>query len=152
MSDFVSHVKSTLDKAMTDAVTALSSTYPTLKGVEVDNLMQTDEVMKGTSPALLWQLLTVAPHPRDPLYRVEFLIGVKTVSDAGNYLMSALMAELGERFPVGGSLAVGDYSGSTAVTNTGYIVFGSMTMVPQQYDHMSGYRFYSMVAVGARTV
>ena len=152
MSEFVNDVKSTLDKLMTDAVTSLLPTYPTLKGVEVDNLMQTDEVVKGTSPALLWQLLTVAPHPRDPLYRVEFLVGVKTVSDAGNYLMSALMAELGERFAVGESVPVGDYSGSVAVTNTGYLVFGKASMAPQQYDHMSGFRFYSVVEVGARTV
>lgn len=150
MSAFVLHVKSTIDKVMTDLVASMQADYPGLRGVEVDNLVQTDEIMKGTAPALLWQFLALIPTPRDPLYRIEFLIGVKTVSDAGNYLMAAIMAEIGAVFAVGETISVGDYSGAIADLNTGYMVVGQNTMIPQQYDHMSGYRFFSIIAHGAR--
>jgi len=153
-NNFLLHVKSSIDKIMTDTVEVLKDedeSYANLKGVEVGNLLQTDEVMKGLAPALLWQFVAMTPVPRDPLYRIEFTVGVKTVSDAGNYQMAGLMNALSKVFNVGATLEIGDYSGEDAEPGTGYMVIASSTLAPQQYDHMSGFRFFTILAHGART-
>ena len=51
-NDFRLHVKSTLDKIMTGLVTSIkaSTGYTDLQGVEIDNLVQTDEVLKSDKP------------------------------------------------------------------------------------------------------
>lgn len=152
MNDYLLHVKSTLDKTMTDLVTSLSGTFPNLKGVDVDNLVETDEIMKSEDPVILWQFLTLTPTPRDPLYRLEFLVGAKTVSDHGNYDLTSLNNELRKSFEVDTSILVGDYSGASAVLGKGYFVVTDNPMAPQQYDHMSGIRFFSVRAMGARTI
>ncbi len=149
-NNFLLHVKSSIDKTMLDMVTTLQATYPTLKGVEIDNLVQTDEMMKSEEPVLLWQFLALIPTPRDPLYRIEFMLGVKTVADSGNYLLAALMNEIGKVFEVGHTIPIGDYSGAVAVLDTGYMMVSRNTMTPQQYDHMSGMRFFTIIAHGVR--
>lgn len=149
-NEFVLHVKSTIDKTMMDLVTSLQGTYPTLQGVEVDDLNATDEVMKSTAPALLWQFLGLTPAPRDPLYRVEFLVGVKTVSDAANYVLTKIMMEVRKSFEVEATIDVADYSGVSAVLNKGYLFVTDNAMVPQQYDQMSGIRYFAIVARAVR--
>lgn len=150
MNDYLIHVKSTIDKTMMDLVTALSPTFTGLQGVDVDNLTETDEIFKAETPVLLWQFLTLTPSPKDPLYRVNFLVGAKTVSDKGSYNLSNLSNELRKNFEVEQRIEVGDYSGDTPVANTGYFLVTHNTFTPQQYDHMSGIRFFSITAVGAR--
>lgn len=152
-NDFRLHVKSTLDKIMNDLVTSIrvSTGYADLQGVEIDNLVQTDEVLKSDSPALLWQFGVLVADPRDPLYRLEFLVGCKTVLDAGNYVMAVLNNELGKAFEVGATIAIADYSGSTAGAQTGYMLVTGNVLSPQQYDNMSGIRFFSISACAART-
>lgn len=150
MNDYLIHVKSTLDKQMHDLVSSLSGQFPNLKGADVDNLTETDDVFKSEDPVLLWQFLTLMPSPKDPLYRVNFLIGAKTVSDKGGYTLASLSNEVRKEFEVNERIEVGDYSGAVPTLNTGYFVITSNTFTPQQYDHMSGVRFFSINAVGAR--
>ena len=152
MNDYLLDVKSTIDKTMNDLVTSLAGQFPNLKGVDVDNLVETDEIMKSEDPVILWQLLTLTPTPRDPLYRLEFLVGAKTVSDHGSYDLTSLNNELRKSFEVDTSIAVGDYSDTVAVLGKGYFVVTDNPMAPQQYDHMAGIRFFSVRAMGARTV
>lgn len=150
MNDYLIHVKSTLDKVMNDLVTSLSGQFTNLKGVDVDNLVETDEIFKSEDPVILWQFLMLRAVPRDPLYRLEFLIGAKTVSDAAGYKIAQLSNELRKAFEVETRIEVGDYSGDVAVTGTGYFIVTHNTFSPQQYDHMSGIRFFSITAMGAR--
>ena len=150
MNDYLIHVKSTIDKTMMDLVASLSGQFPGLQGADVDNLTETDEVFKSEQPVLLWQFLTLQPSPRDPLYRVNFLVGAKTVSDKGGYKLANLSNELRKTFEVEERIEVGDYSGASPVLNTGYFLITENTFTPQQYDHMSGIRFFSITAVGAR--
>ena len=152
MNDYLLDVKSTLDKTMSDLVTSLSAKFPNLAGVDVDNLVETDEVMKSENPVVLWQLLTLTPTPRDPLYRLEFLVGAKTMSDQGNYTLTSLNNELRKSFEVDTRISVGDYSEAVAVLGKGYFVVTDNPMAPQQYDHMAGIRFFSVRAMGARTI
>ena len=150
MNDYLIHVKSTLDKVMNDLVTSLSGQFPGLQGVDVDNLVETDAVFKSEDPVVLWQFMVLAPSPRDPLYRLEFLVGAKTVNDAAGYEIAGLSNELRKAFEVETRIEVGDYSGDVATTGTGYFIITRNTFAPQQYDHMSGIRFFSIVAMGAR--
>ena len=150
MNDYLIHVKSTLDKTMNDLVSSLSGQFSGLQGVDVDNLVETDEIFKGEDPVLLWQFMMLSPTPRDPLYRLEFLVGAKTVSDAAGYQMANLSNELRKAFEVETRIEVGDYSGDAAVAGTGYFIITNNTFTPQQYDHMSGIRFFTIVAKGAR--
>lgn len=151
-NDFRLHVKSTLDKIMTGLVTSIKATtgFSTLKGVEIDNLMQTDEILRSEDPALLWQFGVLVAEPRDPLYRLECQVGVKTVADAGNYVMAVLYNELGKAFEVGATIAIADYSGAVAGSQTGFMVVTGNTLAPQQYDHMSGIRMFAITASAAR--
>lgn len=150
MNDYLIHVKSTIDKTMMDLVSTLSGQFPGLLGADVDNLTETDEVFKSESPVLLWQFMTLRPAPRDPLYRVNFLVGAKTVSDKGGYSLASLSNELRKVFEVEERIEVGDYSGAVPTPGTGYFLITENTYTPQQYDHMSGIRFFSISAVGAR--
>ncbi len=150
--DFMVWCKSTLDKIMTDLVDQLEPTFDGLQGSEVDNTLETDKVFKAKYPALLWQFLTAAESPRDPLYRVTFLVGAKTVSDSGNYDLSKLNGELRKTFKTGDRLSVRDYSGAVASVEKGYLVISDNILSPQQYDHMNGVRFFAVTAVGARLV
>lgn len=152
MNDYLIHVKSTLDKVMNGLVTSLGTQFTGLLGVDVDNLVESDVIFKSEAPVLLWQFLVLVATPRDPLYRLEFLVGVKTVSDAAGYQIANLSNELRQYFEVGTSIPVGDYSGTTPVLDTGYFIIASNTFAPQRYDHMSGIRFFSIVAKGARKV
>ena len=152
MNDYLIHVKSTLDKVMNDLVTSLGATYPGLKGVDIDNMVESDEAFKAENPTLLWQFLALRPVPRDPLYNLEFLVGAKTTSDAANYTLTSLTNDLRQSFEVEQRIEVGDYSGETAVLDTGYFLIIENTFTPQQYEHMSGIRFFSIRARGARSV
>lgn len=152
MNEFLLHVKSTIDKTMMGLVTSLQGTYSTLKGVEVDNLVEMDEIVKSEDPALLWQFLTLTPSPRDPLYRIEFLVGVKTVSDSANYLLTTLMMEVRKTFEVQATIDIADYSGVSPVYGKGYMIISNNSMAPQQYDHVAGIRFFSIVARAVRAL
>ena len=151
-NDYLLDVKSTIDKIMNDLVDSLVGQFPDLKGIDVDDLVETDGIMKSEDPVLLWQFLTMTPVPRDPLFRVEFLVGAKTVGDHGNYTLTHINNELRKSFEIGTRIAVGDYSGASPVLGKGYFVVSDNSMAPQQYDHMSGIRFLSIRAMGARTV
>lgn len=150
MNDYLLHVKSTLDKKMTDMVTALTPEFPNLQGVDVDNLTETEEVMKSENPVILWQFLTLSPAPKDPLYRLNFLVGAKTTSDKGSYTIARLSNDIGKEFEVNSRIEVGDYSGAVEIEGTGYFLITDNSLAPQQYDHMSGIRFFSVVAMGSR--
>lgn len=151
-SDFLIDVKSSLDKVMNDLVEEFQVGIPDLTGADVDNLVETDAFFKSTSPVLLWQFLTMIGAPRDPLYKVTFLVGVKTVSDASNYKLVTLSNQLRKSFEVQTRIEIGDYTGASAVLNTGYLLVTDNTFAPQQYDHMSGVRFFVITAIGARLV
>ena len=152
MNDYLIHVKSTIDKVMNDLVTSLAGQFPNLKGADVDNLVNTDEVFRSEDPVILWQFLTMTGAPKDPLYKINFLVGAKTVSDSANYDLVGLSNELRKAFEANTRIEVGDYSGVTAVTNTGYLIVVDNSFAPQQYDHMSGIRFFAISAMGARNI
>jgi hypothetical protein len=143
--DFPLLLKGTIDKLVSDKVTALRGTHPTLQWAEVDDMLQTDAVFKGEQPAILWQFGSVYPDPRAPLYGVEFTVGAKTTADPGNYLLIDLVAQIRDVFVPGVAFQLFDYvreQGAPSDTlSKGYLRVVANEISPQQFDRQSGIRY-----------
>ena len=150
MNQFPLDVKSSLDKVMYDLQSALLGTYPDLLALDMDNIEEAEEGMGAANPALIWQFSVLDPVPTDPLYRGGFLVGGKTTQDAGNYQLTALLAEVFKRFQVDEQFDVGDYSGASAVTGKGILTVTSITLSPQQFDNQHGIRTCTVSFVAQR--
>lgn len=151
MEAFVVAMKSTLDKVMTDQIAAMvAGGYPDLKGADLDDNTQFDKVKGAAIPALLWQFNSLDPVPRDPLYQFSFLVGAKTVADAGNYTLTALIAKLSTLFEEGVQHRVFDYSETPVSADMGYFLVSSMSMAPQQFDQQSNIRLWLVTASAQR--
>lgn len=152
--DFALQFKSTIDKLIADRVEILRDSYPTLQWAEVDDMAQTDEVFKSEEPAIIWQFATMEPYPRSPLYRVEFMVGVKTTLDPGNYLLIRLLGEIRNVFDAGKTLYIRDYTmledDPADATDKGYVLIGSNEVAPQQFDRQSGIRYAGIVGKAVR--
>lgn len=155
-ADFLVPVKSTLDKLMWDLVAAIAledpANYSTLGGLDMDDIVDTDELIKSQKPLLLWQHISLAPKPRDPLYTFEFMVGAKTSNDKGNYLLANLSMRVQNAFKVDTFLDVQDYSGDTAVPGKGYLTVVSLSQAPQVFDNVAGIRMWQAMAIGARKI
>lgn len=143
--DFPLILKSTIDKLVSDKVTALQVDHPTLLWAEVDDMLQTDAVFKGTGPAILWQFGTVYPDPRAPLYGVEFTVGAKTTADPGNYLLIDLVAQIRDAFQAGYAFQLYDFAREQAeaadTVSKGFLRVVDNEIAPQQFDRQSGIRY-----------
>ena len=154
--DFLVPVKSTLDKLMWDLVTATKldnpSLYSRLSGLDMDDIVDTDELIKSEDPLYLWQHIGLSPKPRDPLYSFEFMVGAKTSQDKGNYLLADLSMRVQKAFKVETFIDVQDYSGDTAVPDQGYLTIVTLSQAPQVFDNLAGIRMWQVMALGARKV
>ncbi len=139
---FFSAIKSTIDNvSYAIAASLVAEGETTLQVADLDDVMQTDAVLGAEAPALVYQLLEAVEAPRDPLWVVSFLIGVKTTSDASNYKLSTLQAKITSRFPVGSSLDIRNYFANTLPSTSeahGTVVAAEIN--PQQFDAQSGIR------------
>ncbi len=155
-ADFLVPVKSTLDKLMFDLRASIAADNPTdyasLQAVDVDDIVDTDDIVKAVKPTLLWQHLSLDPKPKDPLYQCEFMVGAKTSGDKGNYLLTDLVMRLQQAFKVDTLLQVEDYSGASAIPDQGYLVVTSLAQAPQMFENQSGIRMWQVAALGARKV
>jgi len=139
---FLLALKSTLDKVMLDLRAELLPAYPTLLAVEVDDMAETDVAQKSDAPALIWSFGTLAPAPRAPMYRVEFMVGAKTTADSGNYILTALLTKVRQKFTSDTTLTLLDLSGPVAGTNpVGFLHVASNEIAPQEHDRQSGLRY-----------
>ena len=153
-ANFLVPVKSTLDKVMNDLVATIAADnptdYSTLAGMDVDDIVETDQLLKSVTPLLIWQHGALTPHPRDPLYQFEFMVGAKTNEDKGNYLLMDLAMRVHDAFKVDTKVTVEDYSGVSAVPNQGYFVVTEVTQAPQVFENQAGLRMWQVMAKGAR--
>lgn len=143
--DFPLILKSTIDKLVSDKVAALAGQFPGLQWAEVDDMLQTDEVFKGDTPAVLWQLGSVFESPRAPLYGIEFSVGAKTTADPGNYQLIALLGQIRDVFDAGVSIQLYDYARELTdpadTVSKGYLRISANEIAPQQFDRQSGIRY-----------
>ena len=142
MSDFVLHVKSTIDKQGKDLADTLGVGF-----VDLDDTVNVESVLTGTSPALVWRFVTMDEAPRDPLYSLTFVIGIKTTSDASNYTLLTMISEVKNLFKKGTWMQVLDYSGIAVPTvNEGSMIFTESGVDQQVMDRESGVRMLTVTA------
>lgn len=140
--DFELAVKSTIDKLMTGARTALAVDTPTLTAVEIDDLQSTDRDLGSVQPALFWQWRTLNEQVGQTLYTCEFLVGVKTVGDKGGYQLAALLAGLMGYFKAGDLISCCNYSALAGpYPEVGSLYILRRDIDPQQFDKQANLRY-----------
>lgn len=136
-------LKSTIDKLGWDI--ALAET-PAVKFVDLDNVVNTATLFESDDTALIWSMSVLVPTPQDPLYACSFNIGARTVNDPANYDIMLLVGKLGDVFQEGALIDVHDYTGTVAGPKMGVLTITKVTVLPQEYDKVSGIRMISLEA------
>jgi hypothetical protein len=147
MSDYISYIKSTVDKAGVDIANAIGG----IGFVDLDDAVKVAELMAGEDSAIVWTLLNLAEDPIAPLYLLHFGIGAKTTTDPGNYAMTDLLDAVKAVFEKGKTMDVRDWSpgGDDGAAKHGTITVTDVSVDPQLFDKASGIR---LISVSARTV
>lgn len=139
-------LKSSLDKIVGDLAEQLSLTASAANPVrcfDLDDLEGLRQIQAGAEHALAYQLIALAPTPRHPLYSCEFLVGVKTTSDPGNYAMADLLGDVGSLFTSNSVFDLMDWSGDTPPTEQlGSLYVLSAEPAPQVFEQQAGIRLY----------
>ena len=148
MNDFVLHVKSTLDKQGKDLADTLGVSF-----VDLDDTVNVEEVLTGTSPALVWRFVTMDETPSDPLYSLMFVMGIKTTSDPSNYSLLAMISKVKDLFGKGTWMNIMDYSGVSVPTVVkGSMIFTESGVDQQVMDRESGARMLTVTAKCIRNI
>ena len=145
MTEFISYVKSTIDKMGVD----IAETYGNnTLFVDLDDTVNIAEVMAGTDSAIVWSMLALTEEPIAPLYLLHFGIGAKTTSDPGNYNMSDLLDAVKSVFEKGKTLDIRDWSpgGDGGAAKRGTLSVADVSVDPQLFDKASGIRLISVTA------
>ena len=144
MTDFISYVKSTIDQSGVDIAEAFGGNT---KFVDLDDSMNTAELLAGTDSAIVWTMLTLDDAPVHPLYLLNFGIGAKTTLDPGNYALTKLLDAISGVMEKGKTIPIMDYStGGDAVTQRGTMTFTDISVDQQLFDKESGIRLISVTA------
>lgn len=140
MAGFYLPIKSTLDKLAIDIATQLGVGW-----AEIDDTTNVEEALASPDDLLLYQLVDVRGN--DPLFDVQFTIGVKTVTDSANYDLAGLLDALWEAIGVDDTFYIRDYSGVAAPTaDLGYFYISEVQTDPQAFDGASGIRLQTVIA------
>ena len=134
-------VKSTLDKLGNDL--ALAETPP-VEFIDLDNVVNTATLLGSDDNALVWSMSVLVPVPSDPLYACSFSIGARTVNDPANYDIMLLVGKLSTVFEEGVIIDIHDYTGAVAGPRIGVLTMTKVTVLPQEYDKVSGIRMVSL--------
>lgn len=134
-------LKSTIDKIGWGL--ALAETPP-VEFVDLDNVVNTAKLFESNDTALVWSMAVLVPTPSDPLYAGSFTIGARTVNDPANYDIMLLVGKLGEQLQEGARVDLHDYTGVTAGPLLGILTVTKVTVLPQEYDKVSGIRMVSV--------
>lgn len=142
-------LKSTLDRILFEQVGLLGADFPLLGFAETDDMVQVQEALSVSSPALLYTVSNPAPAPRAPLFVVEFAVGAKTVQDKANYQLADLISRLQAIFSVGAVIEVRNYSGTTGQAPlVARLKVVAMAPEYQRYDKVAGVRMFGVSARG----
>lgn len=144
MSDFLSYVKSTIDKKGVDIASAVGGD---IKFIDLDDTVNSAALMAGEDSAIVWTMLSLDDAPIPPLYSLHFGIGAKTTLDPGNYNLTTLLGAVAGVMEKGKTIPIMDYSpGGDGVTPRGTMTFTDVSVDPQLFDKASGLRLISVTA------
>jgi len=133
VSSFPLSVKATLDST----IKALAEANGWLYFDQASAYLENDTVV-SEQPALSADLLHLSEDPRDPFYRVQFEVGVKTSNDAAQYESVLMASAVQSRFAVGVALPVADFD--FPATLVGELVIADVGSIPAAYDRTAGFR------------
>ena len=134
-------LKSTIDKLGSDLAAA---EVPAVKFIDLDNVVNTANLLGSDDTALVWSMAVLAPTPSDPLYACSFQIGARTVNDPANYDIMLLVGKLSEVLQEGQLVDIHDYTGAVAGPRIGVLIITKVTVLPQEYDKVSGIRMIAL--------
>jgi len=134
-------LKSTIDKLGNDLAQA---EVPPVEFIDLDDVVNTANLLGSDNTALLWSMSVLVPTPSDPLYACSFSVGARTVNDPGNYDIMLLVGKLSSVFQEGSLIDVHDYTEALAGPRIGVLSITKVTVLPQEYDKVSGIRMVSL--------
>lgn len=115
--------------------------------VDLDSAGLVAELMESDQTAIVWAIGGLSEGPMDPLWFLDFDIGVKTSHDPAQYKSLDVTSLLTDVFRVGSSIPVRDYSGDTASEQVyGEIFITNTVASPLQPDRLSGVRLLNVQA------
>lgn len=148
MRDFELAVKSTIDKKVSDIASAHNLPF-----VDLDDAVNTAEVLTSNESCLVWRFINLDEDPADPMYSLTFVVGVKTSADPSNYGLLTLVSAIKETFKTREWMDVMDYSSVVFPTVVkGQIYITSSGVDQQVMDRESGARMLSIEAKCLRNV
>lgn len=146
MANFYLVVKSTLDKIAHDIAIDLG-----IGAVEIDDATNVQEALQSPDDLVMFQFVDMNPAPEDPLYSLQFEIGVKTTADSANYDLATLLSSVLEEVEIGDTFYVQDFSTLTPpTTDLGFIYITGSRVDPQAFDGAAGVRMQSVYAKAVR--
>lgn len=146
MADFYLYVKSTIDKVAIDLAGTLG-----IAAVELDDVTNVENALASPDDLILFQFVEMQPDPADPLYSLQFEVGVKTTSDSANYDLATLLSSVQDEVAMGDTFYVQDFSQVAAPTqDEGYFYITGVQTDPQAFDGASGIRMQRVFAKAVR--
>lgn len=143
MTDFVTAIKSTIDRYGV----AVAEAYGDLLFLDLDDSYNVSQVLETDEPAVVWQLMYLDEDPVDPMFKLAFVIGAKTVNDPGNYALLRIVDSFRQVFVQNDSIDIYDYSGEDAPTEKlGYMYFTGIDVEAHIADQQAGYRLATVTA------
>lgn len=142
-------LKSTIDKIGWDLAQAED---PPVEFIDLDNIVNTTELMTSEDTALIWRMAVLVEEPSDPLYACSFTIGARTVNDPANYDIMLLVGKLSTLFREGVIVDIHNYTGASVGPKVGVLTITKVTVLPQEYDKVSGIRMVSLEGRAQRIV
>lgn len=142
MANFYLAVKSTIDFIAHTLATAHG-----IRAVEIDDVTNVESALAGSDDLIMFQLVDMQPDPSDPLYNLQFEIGVKTTSDSANYDLATLLSSVQDEIAVEDVFFVQDHSTvNPATEDLGYIYITGSQVDPQAFEGLSGVRMQTVYA------
>jgi hypothetical protein len=142
MSEFIKPMKSTIDQLGV----AIGANYMAgdIAVIDLTDNVNVEELLASPDPAIVWELGTMNPAPREPMWDVSFVIGAKTAKDPARYEQMSLIEAVNAAVKQGSDIQVRDYSGETAGAIVGYLHITWVGLDPAQGDRFSGVRLVSV--------
>jgi hypothetical protein len=145
-SKFPLAVKSTIDYVAMQIATPLN-----LAVVDMDAAGLFAELLESDDTAIVWAIGSLSEAPMDPLWYVDFDIGVKTSLDPAQYKSLDVLSVLTNTFKVGQQFAIKDYSGDEVGAQYGSLFISNVMASPSQPDRLSGIRLVNVQARAMRS-
>jgi hypothetical protein len=143
VTDFVTAIKSTIDRYGV----AVAEAYGDLLFLDLDDSYNVSQVLETDDPAVVWQLMYLDEDPIDPMFKLAFVIGAKTVNDPGNYSLLRIVDSFRQVFVQHDSIDIYDYSGEDDPTEKlGYMYFTGIDVEAHIADQQAGYRLATVTA------